>query len=56
MTELLITIILAVCPPSMDEGTNECMEEINNCAVELGTLVTSESIQRCVDEYEQSQR
>lgn len=52
MTDLLVTIILAVCPPSFDGATNECMEQITNCAVEIKTLVTKESIKRCVEEYE----
>lgn len=53
MNELLVTIILAVCPPSHDGGTNECMEQITNCAIELKTLVTTDSIKKCVGEYDE---
>lgn len=55
MNELLVTIILAICPASFDGSTNECMEQINNCAVELKTLVTAKSIKKCVEEYEQGE-
>ena len=54
MIELLVTIILAVCPLSIDGGTNECMEQINNCAVESNTLITPESIDKCVKQYEET--
>jgi len=54
MTELLVTMILAVCPPSINGDTNECMENITNCAVELKTLITPESINKCIKEYEET--
>ena len=54
MTEFIVTIILAVCSPSIDGGTNECMEQINNCAVESKTLITPESIDKCVNQYEET--
>ena len=56
MTDLLVSIILAVCPVSTDGEINDCMEEINNCAVELNTLITEKSIQKCIDEYTEKQR
>lgn len=55
MSDLLVAIILSVCPPSMDDGTTECQERITNCAVELHTLVTEKSIQKCVEEYQKEQ-
>jgi hypothetical protein len=52
MSNLLVAMILSVCPPSIDGGTNECHEWINNCAVELHTLITEKSIKECLREYE----
>lgn len=52
MSNLLVAYILSVCPPSVDGGTNSCQEWINNCAVELHTLITKKSIERCLSEYE----
>lgn len=55
MTELLASIIFAMClSPSGDDYNWECVDKINNCAVELKTLITNESIQRCIEEYKTS--
>ena len=51
MTELLVTMILAVCPPSLDGGTNQCMEDINNCAVGKAGEITPKAVVKCVEEY-----
>lgn len=53
MTELLATIILSICAtPSGLDVDDKCVDEINNCAVELKTSITSDSIQKCLKEYE----
>ena len=52
MTDLLVTMILAVCPPSLDGGTNACMENITNCAVGKSGKIEPEAIVKCVEEYE----
>jgi len=53
MTELLATIILSMCAtPSGLDIDDTCVDKINNCAVEIKTLITPESITKCVKEYE----
>lgn len=55
MTELLATIIATMCINS--SGTDydwKCIDQINNCAVELKTLATKESIKRCIEEYDKN--
>lgn len=53
MTDLLVTIIASLCiQPSGADYNWECVDQINNCAVELKTLITAESIKRCVDKYQ----
>lgn len=55
MTDLLVTIIASICiqPGGLDYDW-KCVDKINNCAVELKTLVTKESIIKCVGEYEET--
>lgn len=53
MTDLLVSIIIAICPPSTDGYTNDCMERVSNCAVELGTLITPKSIEKCIQEKDE---
>lgn len=52
MTDLLVTIILSVC--SVQGGLDiddKCVDKINNCAVEIKTLITEASIKKCLEEY-----
>lgn len=55
MSELLISIILATCPGfDLDKGqtiTNQCQDEITNCAVDKKGNVTEESIKECLKIY-----
>lgn len=56
MSDLLVAIIVALCPGTdiNDKGqvvTTECQEKIVNCAVELKSLVTENSIKKCLEEY-----
>ena len=48
MSDLLVSIILAVCPPSVNGGTNECMEQMVNCAVSKKESITNDSIKKCL--------
>jgi len=52
MTDLLVTIILSVCslPGGLDVD-DKCVDKINNCAVEIKTLITEASIKKCLEEY-----
>ena len=51
MTEMLVLLILATCPPSLDGGTNACMEDITNCAVGKAGQIDSKDVERCIEEY-----
>ena len=51
MTEMLVTLILAVCPPSLDGGTNQCMEYMVNCVIGPGGKWDHKDVDRCVEEY-----
>lgn len=55
MTDLLVTIIASLCINT--SGTDydwQCVDQINNCAVGLKTLVTEQSIKRCIEEYDKN--
>ena len=51
MGSLLVSAILAICPAPIDGNTNECMEQMVNCAVKRKVLITKESVDKCVEEY-----
>lgn len=50
MDDLLVTLILTICPQSTD-GTNKCQERFINCAVTSTGAVTTESIQKCLEKF-----
>jgi hypothetical protein len=56
MSDLLVAVILSVCPLSTDGGTNKCHEWLTNCAVREHTLITEKSIKECLSEYESRSR
>ena len=50
MTELLASIMIAVCPIPDSVDLTECHEQILNCAVELGGKINETTIEKCLDE------
>lgn len=52
MSDLLVAVILSVCPLSVDGGTTDCMERVNNCAIESQTMITEKSIHKCLEQHE----
>ena len=48
MSNLLVSVILSVCPIPQFGGTSECMDNINNCAVQRAGDITKKSIVSCV--------
>lgn len=50
MSELLISIILSVCPVPDGAYTNECQESIINCAIQEGGKLNEKTIKECLDE------
>lgn len=50
MTDLLVSIILAVCPMPDNVETTECHEKIVNCAVKKDGSIDEQSIQKCITE------
>lgn len=51
MTEMLVTLILAVCPPSIDGGTNACMEDMVNCVIGPAGKWDYKDVDKCIKEY-----
>lgn len=49
MSELLISIILAVCPIPDEAKTTECQEKIVNCAIQEGGKLDEATIKECLD-------
>lgn len=56
MTDLLVTIILAVCPATGDLNTTDCHERIMNCAVKKDGNIDEESIKTCIEKYQERDR
>lgn len=54
MNELLISIIMTVCPQTSD--LNNCQEFIVNCSVDKSGNITQESIDACLKRYQNERR
>lgn len=50
MTELLVSIILALCPTD-GVDTTECMEDVVNCAVQEAGRIDEHTIKTCIEKY-----
>lgn len=51
MIDLLVSVIIATCPPTDDIKTTECHERITNCAVKEGGRIDENTIKECIDDY-----
>lgn len=51
MNEILVSVLLSVCPAPVDNYPNACMEDIMNCAVGKAGEIKREKIEECVKEY-----
>lgn len=53
MSELLVTMILAVCPMPSQVETTECHEFFVNCAVGKHGKVDEKGLNECLKKWEQ---
>lgn len=49
--DLLVSIILAICPTPDSPALTECHEYFLNCTVKRDGSVDEESIKKCTDKY-----
>ena len=55
MTDLLVSILITVCPVPEDGGTNKCHEDLINCAVQEGGKIDETTIRECLDKRDKNE-
>lgn len=51
--DLLVAVVLAICPTPGSPSLTECHEYFLNCAVKRDASIDAESIKKCANKYSQ---